>query len=166
MARTLADLGVDAPGVAAGLLCDVLESTMMTEAQLRKLMPGSVVDIVANVSKMSGVCQVHLDTCQRVASCGACSARLSSVVLTSTNQSCNGLERTQLADLCVAWWRLSGLRKLQRWLPAAGSQEPCPICRLRSKPQGKSCHTCCRCTATRWRRAAAAWRGSWRSACL
>ena len=63
MARTLADLGVDAPGVAAGLLCDVLESTMMTEAQLRKLMPGSVVDIVANVSKLSGVCQVHLSSC-------------------------------------------------------------------------------------------------------
>lgn len=62
MARTLADLGVDAPGVAAGLLCDVLENTMMTEAQLRKLVPGNVVDIVAKVSKMSGICQVHNET--------------------------------------------------------------------------------------------------------
>ncbi|KAK9836987.1 hypothetical protein WJX81_004431 [Elliptochloris bilobata] len=62
VARTLADLGVDAPGVAAGLLYDVLESTMMTEAQLRKLIPGSIVDIVAKVSKMSGVCQMHRDT--------------------------------------------------------------------------------------------------------
>jgi len=59
VARTLADLGVDASGVAAGLLCDVLETTMMTEAQLRKLMPGSVVDIVVKVSKMSGICQAR-----------------------------------------------------------------------------------------------------------
>ena len=98
VARTLADLGVDAPGVAAGLLCDVLESTMMTEAQLRKLMPGSMVDIVANVSKLSGVCQVHLSNLLRGACCGALLARLSCVMPPLTSRRPVLVETHPVAD--------------------------------------------------------------------
>jgi (p)ppGpp synthase/HD superfamily hydrolase len=44
--------------VAAALLHDVLHCSMMTEARLRDFVPAEVANIVSNVSRMSGICEV------------------------------------------------------------------------------------------------------------
>ena len=60
-AAILAEQGLDKKIVAAGLLHDTLDDTMMTEEQLRELFPGDVVDMVRGVSKMSQISQFHRD---------------------------------------------------------------------------------------------------------
>lgn len=60
-ARTLADLGLTADVVAAGLLHDILDDTLMTEPQLRSHFPHSLVDMVCKVSRMSTICQLNRD---------------------------------------------------------------------------------------------------------
>jgi GTP pyrophosphokinase len=61
-ALILAQLGLDDTVVAAGLLHDTLDDTMLTAAQLSALFPDSDVPLlVAGVSKMSGVSQLHRD---------------------------------------------------------------------------------------------------------
>merc|ERR1712157_194918 len=47
--------------VAAGLLHDVLDDTMMTEQQLREYIPHEVVDMVVGASRMSQVSQMNRD---------------------------------------------------------------------------------------------------------
>uniref|UniRef100_A0A7S0REV5 RelA/SpoT domain-containing protein n=1 Tax=Pyramimonas obovata TaxID=1411642 RepID=A0A7S0REV5_9CHLO len=51
-ALILADYGLSAPVVAAGLLNDCLEDSMMTEDQLRHLIDDEVVDMVVGVGKL------------------------------------------------------------------------------------------------------------------
>lgn len=60
-AKTLADLGLTAEVVAAGLLHDVLDDTLMTEPQLRSHFAPSLVDMVCKVSRMSTICQLNRD---------------------------------------------------------------------------------------------------------
>lgn len=60
-ARTLADLGLTADVVAAGLLHDILDDTLMTEPQLRSHFSHSLVDMVCKVSRMSTICQLNRD---------------------------------------------------------------------------------------------------------
>ena len=57
-ARYLASLKADPSTVAAGLLSEVLDGSMMVETHLRALVPKDVADIVVKVSKMSGICAV------------------------------------------------------------------------------------------------------------
>jgi ppGpp synthetase/RelA/SpoT-type nucleotidyltranferase len=58
-AEVLANLGLDEQTVAAGLLHDVLDDTMMTEQQLREYIPHEVVDMVVGASRMSQVSQMN-----------------------------------------------------------------------------------------------------------
>jgi len=60
-AEILARLGLDEQTVAAGLLHDILDDTMMTEQQLREYIPSEVVDMVVGVSRMSQVSQINRD---------------------------------------------------------------------------------------------------------
>ena len=61
-ALILADLGLDDTVVAAGLLHDTLDDTMLTSAQLEALFPGTdVLALVAGVTSMSGASQLHRD---------------------------------------------------------------------------------------------------------
>merc|ERR1712057_30707 len=60
-AEILARLGLDEKTVAAGLLHDVLDDTMMTEQQLREYIPQEVVDMVVGVSRLSHVSQINRD---------------------------------------------------------------------------------------------------------
>ena len=61
-ALILAQLGLDDTVVAAGLLHDTLDDTMLHPAQLEALFPDSDVPLlVAGVSKMSGASQLHRD---------------------------------------------------------------------------------------------------------
>ena len=60
-AEILAKLGLDEQTVAAGLLHDVLDDTMMTEQQLREYIPEEVVDMVVGVSRMSHMSQINRD---------------------------------------------------------------------------------------------------------
>uniref|UniRef100_A0A7S3E5N6 GTP diphosphokinase n=1 Tax=Chloropicon laureae TaxID=464258 RepID=A0A7S3E5N6_9CHLO len=60
-AEILAKLGLDEQTVAAGLLHDVLDDTMMTEQQLREYIPHEVVDMVVGVSRMSQMSQMNRD---------------------------------------------------------------------------------------------------------
>ena len=61
-ALILAQLGLDATVVAAGLLHDTLDDTMLYLAQLEAIFPGSDVPLlVSGVSKMSGASQLHRD---------------------------------------------------------------------------------------------------------
>ena len=60
-AEILARLGLDEQTVAAGLLHDILDDTMMTEQQLREYIPAEVVDMVVGVSRMSQVSQINRD---------------------------------------------------------------------------------------------------------
>jgi len=61
-ALILAELGLDDTVVAAGLLHDTLDDTMLTSAQLEALFPGSDVPaLVAGVTAMSGASQLHRD---------------------------------------------------------------------------------------------------------
>jgi GTP pyrophosphokinase len=61
-ALILADLGLDDTVVAAGLLHDTLDDTMLTSAQLEALFPGTDVPaLVAGVTSMSGASQLHRD---------------------------------------------------------------------------------------------------------
>ena len=60
-ARTLAELGLTADVVAAGLLHDILDDTLMTEPQLRSHFSHSLVDMVCKVSRMSTICQLNRD---------------------------------------------------------------------------------------------------------
>jgi len=60
-AEVLANLGLDEQTVAAGLLHDVLDDTMMTEQQLREYIPHEVVDMVVGASRMSQVSQMNRD---------------------------------------------------------------------------------------------------------
>lgn len=57
----LARLGLDEQTVAAGLLHDVLDDTMMTEGQLEEYIPKEVVQMVVGVSRMSQVSQLNRD---------------------------------------------------------------------------------------------------------
>lgn len=59
--KTLAELGLTADVVAAGLLHDVLDDTRMTEPQLHSHFASSVVDMVCKVSRMSTICQLNRD---------------------------------------------------------------------------------------------------------
>ncbi len=58
VARTLADLEASKECVAAALLHSVLDSSMLTELQLREVMSKEVADTVCNVHKLSNICQV------------------------------------------------------------------------------------------------------------
>ena len=60
-ARTLAELGLTADVVAAGLLHDILDDTLMTEPQLRSHFSHPLVDMVCKVSRMSTICQLNRD---------------------------------------------------------------------------------------------------------
>ncbi|QDZ25069.1 GTP diphosphokinase [Chloropicon primus] len=60
-AEILAKLGLDEQTVAAGLLHDVLDDTMMTEQQLREYIPSEVVDMVVGVSRLSQMSQINRD---------------------------------------------------------------------------------------------------------
>ena len=60
-ARTLADLGLTADVVAAGLLHDVLDDTLLTEPQLHSHFDTPIVDMVCKVSRMSTICQLNRD---------------------------------------------------------------------------------------------------------
>merc|ERR1711970_749021 len=60
-AEILAKLGLDEQTVAAGLLHDVLDDTMMSEQQLREYIPEEVVDMVVGVSRMSHMSQINRD---------------------------------------------------------------------------------------------------------
>lgn len=57
-AQILADMGLDEETVAAGLLHEVLDISMMTEAQLTKVVPAPVVDMVKNVSRIDQACLI------------------------------------------------------------------------------------------------------------
>ena len=62
-ALILAELGLDETVVAAGLLHDALDDTMLTGAQLASLFPHSDLGaLVAGVSQMSCASQLHRDT--------------------------------------------------------------------------------------------------------
>ena len=58
VARILADLEASDHCVAAALLHNALESSMLTEQKLREAMCPEVCDIVCNVAKMSDICKV------------------------------------------------------------------------------------------------------------
>lgn len=58
VARILADLEASDNCVAAALLHNALESSMLTEQQLREAMCPEVCGIVCNVAKMSDICKV------------------------------------------------------------------------------------------------------------
>mmetsp|Transcript_3128 Transcript_3128/g.7675 ORF Transcript_3128/g.7675 Transcript_3128/m.7675 type:complete len:547 (+) Transcript_3128:755-2395(+) len=60
-ADILANLGLDEETVAAGLLHDVLDDTMMTQRQLREFIPAGVSDMVVGVSRMSQVSRLNRD---------------------------------------------------------------------------------------------------------
>jgi len=55
----LGDLGLDETTVAAGLLHNVLDITMMTPQTLGSLLPSSVTEMVERVSRMSQVSKLH-----------------------------------------------------------------------------------------------------------
>lgn len=61
-ALVLAGQGLDDAVVAAGLLHDTLDDTMMTEDTLREMFPADVVDMVVGVSRMSLISQLHRDS--------------------------------------------------------------------------------------------------------
>lgn len=61
-ALLLADQGLDDAVVAAGLLHDTLDDTMMTEDALREMFPTDVVDMVVGVSRMSLTSQLHRES--------------------------------------------------------------------------------------------------------
>ena len=61
-ALVLAGQGLDDAVVAAGLLHDTLDDTMMTEDTLRDMFPADVVDMVVGVSRMSLISQLHRDS--------------------------------------------------------------------------------------------------------
>lgn len=58
VARILADLEASDSCVAAALLHNALESSMLTEQQLREAMCPEVCDIVCKLAKMSDICKV------------------------------------------------------------------------------------------------------------
>ena len=60
-AKMLADLGLTADVVAAGLLHDTLDDTHMTEPRLRSNFAPAIVDMVCKVSRMSAICQLNRD---------------------------------------------------------------------------------------------------------
>merc|ERR1711937_706432 len=60
-AEVLANLGLDEQTVAAGLLHDVLDDTMMTEQQLREYIPSEAVDMVVGVSRLSQMSLINRD---------------------------------------------------------------------------------------------------------
>ena len=49
-AEILAGIGADSTAVAAGLLHDVLDDTLMSEQQLRDIFGGDIADLVSKVS--------------------------------------------------------------------------------------------------------------------
>jgi hypothetical protein len=59
----LADLDASEACIAAALLHSVLDSSMLTEQQLREAMSKEVADTVCNVHKLSGICQVWTGSC-------------------------------------------------------------------------------------------------------
>ncbi len=62
VARILADLEASNNCVAAALLHNALESSMLTEQKLREAMCPEVCNIVCNVAKMSNICKVSLQS--------------------------------------------------------------------------------------------------------
>ena len=60
-AKTLAELGLTADVVAAGLLHDVIDDTRITEPQLHSHFADSIVQMVCKVSRMSTICQLNRD---------------------------------------------------------------------------------------------------------
>ena len=64
-ACVLAELGADETIVSAALLKDVLSQSMMTEQQLRPLIPPAVGDLVVKVGRLDDICKVTCNT-----SCG------------------------------------------------------------------------------------------------
>ena len=58
VARILADLEASDSCIAAALLHNALESSMLTEQKLREAMSPEVCNIVCNVAKMSDICKV------------------------------------------------------------------------------------------------------------
>lgn len=59
-ARTLAELGADETCIAAALLKDILLRSMMTEQQLRGLVPSNIADLVVKVGRLGDICQVPI----------------------------------------------------------------------------------------------------------
>lgn len=66
VARTLADLEASKECIAAALLHSVLDTSMLTELQLREVMSKEVADTVCNVHKLSGICQVCACCCVHI----------------------------------------------------------------------------------------------------
>ena len=60
-AKILAELGLTAEVVAAGLMHDILDDTPMTEQQLRGSFSPAMVDMVCKVSRISYICQFNRD---------------------------------------------------------------------------------------------------------
>lgn len=54
----LAELGADETIISAALLKDVLSKSMMTEEQLKPVVPKLVSELVIKVSRLDDVCQV------------------------------------------------------------------------------------------------------------